>query len=129
MKLTLAGLLILSVTPFALAASQKDADYKVGTMVSWAAGNCGAVRMADIASVNCKAGGTIIYQVSGGGNEYTLTKNEDHSGILDSKADPLKKLMPKAEFKYRVDDKGNFWVLWLRNDKPKETKYSIRGMK
>lgn len=127
MKMRLVVLFWLVSATFA--ASHKDADYKVGTMISWAAGNCGAAKMADISSVNCNAGGTIIYEVSAEGHEYTLTRNEDHSGILDSKADPLNKLLPKAEFKYRVDEKGNFWVMWLKNNKQKETKYSVRGIK
>lgn len=58
-----------------------------------------------------------------------MTKNAEHSGILDNKADPLRKLLPNAQFKYRLDEKENFWVVWHKNAKPKETKYPVRGTK
>lgn len=119
---------ILMVSTGSASTGHKNEDYNVGTMIAWTSGNCGGMRSGNISAGNCKPGGVITYEVSGGGYNYTLMKDEEHSGIFDTRSDPLKKLMPKEQFKYRIDSKQKFIVLWEKDGKRHETRYKIGGV-
>lgn len=130
-----AGVAFVSLIVCAFVAARSESDYKTGALVSWGSGgeHCNGVslgRSVAVGSVNCNLGGDILYKVTSEGREYTLTRGDDNEGLLHSTADPLRSLVPKSEFKYRIDKKQKFmWVVDIKDDgKTKETKYTIRGV-
>lgn len=127
--------LLVACTTLSPAESHPASDYKLGTMISWGAGgeNCSGLSVGKtvaLGSVNCNPGGDTLYRISSDGHEFTLTRGSDDEGMLHSTADPLRKLLPKDEFKYRIDKKRKFFFVLSSNDdgKSKETKYTIRGV-
>lgn len=116
-------------------ASSHENEYKTGTLISWGAGgeNCAGIsvgRSLSVGTVNCNPGGDTLYKIASEGHQYTLTRGDDQEGMIHSVSDPLRQLLPNAEFKFRIDKKHKFFfVLWSKdNGRPKETKYTIRGL-
>lgn len=121
MKFTTLSILLLSA--MLCAAASKQTEYSTGTLLSWSHGavNCSKA----FGETNCNPGGDTVYRVSGEGMEYTLIRDTSGQGLLDKHADPLRKLLPKAQFKYRFDSKQRFIVMWEKDGKQHETRYKI----
>lgn len=108
--------------------AHSDAEYKTGTLISWAAGGtkCSGVNVAHMSAANCNPGGDNLYRVTIEGYEYQLTRGDQNEGLLDKKADPLRSLLPADKFQCRVDRKKA--KLWVVEKNSKEAKYTIRGV-
>ena len=109
----LAYFVLLAACRLALA-GHSDAEYKTGTLISWAAGGtkCSGVAVAHMSAANCNPGGDNLYRVTIEGHEYQLTRGDQNEGLLDKKPDPLRSLLPADKFQYRIErQKAKLWVL------------------
>jgi hypothetical protein len=132
MKLLL--VIVLVSSSLALAASH-EVEYQTGKLISWGAGgeNCAGLsvgRSVSVGKVNCNPGGDTLYKVSVAGHQYTLTRGTEDEGMVHDKSDPLRQLVPDAEFKFRIDLKKKYFLVPWTTDKgkTKETKYTVRGV-
>lgn len=108
-----------------LAASASAKDYEAATLVSWETVSTGEnCNTGILAGVHCKELSAPLYTIRIG--ERTL-KIQVKWAITSAK-DQLHGLQPGAEFKARIDERGDLWIPYVaRNGKTVEEEYSIRA--